>query len=145
MVGEAHIYIRAFGHFDIFLNDSAVCFHYPKAKELLALLVDRKGGFISAREAIGCLWEDMPADKTMHAKYRKTAMQLNQILDRNGISHIVEYKKGMRRVIPNSFDCDYYSYLEGNATATQKYTGQYMVDYSWAEETIATLDDIKTA
>ena len=42
------IYIRTFGHFDIFINGKAVPIQNAKARELLALLQDKRGGFISA-------------------------------------------------------------------------------------------------
>lgn len=141
---DTDVFIRTFGHFDVFVNDNAVYFNHPKAKELLALMVDRKGGFLSASDAISCLWEDMPADKATYAKYRKTAMQLKRILDGSGISYLVESKNGKRRVIKNRFICDYYMFEEGLSRASQTYAGQYMVDYSWAEGTIAVLDALQS-
>lgn len=36
--------IRTFGYFDIFVGDTSIAFRNKKSKELLALLVDRKGG-----------------------------------------------------------------------------------------------------
>ena len=38
------IVIRTFGYFDIFVDGETIPFSCKKAKELLALLVDRMGG-----------------------------------------------------------------------------------------------------
>lgn len=32
-------------------------------------------------------------------------------------------------------DCDYYRYLDGDPYAISRYTGEYMTQYSFAEET----------
>ena len=50
------IYIRTFGYFDVFVNGTPIAFRHEKAKELLAVLVDRRGGYVTAREIIACLW-----------------------------------------------------------------------------------------
>ena len=50
--------IRTFGYFDVFVGDTPIVFRNKKSKELLALLVDRKGGYVTSEEAISFLWED---------------------------------------------------------------------------------------
>ena len=134
------VFVRTFGHFDVFVDGQAVLFSHSKAKELLALLIDRNGGFVSAGEAIACLWEDEPVDAVMQARYRKTAMRMKNVLDENGIADIVETIKGKRRVVPLKFECDYYKYMSSNPDSMHLYTGSYLIDYSWAENTISTLD-----
>ena len=141
---DQRVFAQTFGHFEVFLNDEAVYFNYPKAKELLALIVDRKGGYLSAIDAIGCLWEELPLTKSLYAKYRKTAMQLKAILERNGIEYIIEVRNGKRRANIDRFDCDYYQFMTGNKDAVKGYAGQYMIDYSWAEETIAVLETMRS-
>ena len=47
-------------------------FKSAKAKELLALLIDRQGGTVTTDQVIGTLWEDRPMifrHKTYVAKY----------------------------------------------------------------------------
>ena len=43
-VRNVHIFIRTFGYFDVFVDGVPILFRSEKAKELLALLVDRRGG-----------------------------------------------------------------------------------------------------
>ena len=132
-----NVFIRTFGHFDVFVDGEAVLFNHPKAKELFALLVDRKGGFVSANEAISCLWEDEPANSTTLARCRKAALHMKQTLTRYGIEKVIQTVNGKRRVLVELCDCDYYHYLNHSADASRKTISTYMSEYSWAENSIA--------
>ena len=127
------IFIRTFGHFDVFVDGEAVLFNHPKAKELFALLVDRRGGFVSANEVISCLWEDEPSNKTTLARCRKAAMQMKQTLAQYGIDWIVETINGKRRVLVSRCKCDLEQYFRQDDETAHKMIGNYMSEYSWAE------------
>lgn len=129
------IFIRTFGYFEIFLNGRPLAFGSAKAKELLALLVDRRGGFVASGDAIAALWENSAADATTLSRYRKVAMRLKNTLEDYGILHILEIKKGLRRIIPERIDCDLYDYLSGQTEFARTYKGSYMLNYSWSEVT----------
>lgn len=136
------VYLRTFGYFDVFVDGQAVPFRLAKAKELLALLVDRRGGFLSAGEAISFLWENEPADALIMSRYRKVAMRLKNILTQFGIEDIIESKNGLRRVVPERFDCDYYRFLSGRAEYRHLFTGAYLANYSWSEDTLSMLEEL---
>ncbi len=131
--------IRTFGYFDVFVDGRAVLFKHSKAKELLALLVDRRGGTITTQGAIGCLWEDEPSNQLTQAKYRKAAMQLKETLNEYGIDYILENARGVRRIIPEYLDCDLYHYLSGENESRISFHGNYLLNYSWAETTCSAL------
>ena len=63
------IVIRTFGYFDIFVDGETIPFSCKKAKELLALLVDRRGGFVTTGDAISYLWEDECTEKRIKDKF----------------------------------------------------------------------------
>lgn len=132
--------IRTFGFFDVFVDGQAVVFHSAKSKELLALLVDRRGGYITSSEGINYLWEDETADKLTLARYRKTAMRLRENLAEYGIDDIIEAENGKHRIIPEKVDCDLYHYLAGDKDQKCTYSGSYLNNYSWGESTLAMLD-----
>lgn len=134
---EHRIIIRTFGHFDVFVDGEAVLFNHPKAKELFALLVDRRGGFVSANEAISCMWEDEPSNKTTLARCRKAAMQMRQTLAQYGIDSIVETINGKRRARIDQCECDFDQYIHQSRESLPKIIGSYMNEYSWAENSIA--------
>ena len=138
-----HVFIRSFGYFDVFVDDRPVMFRNEKAKELFALLVDRRGGYVSASEAIGILWEDEPASSVVLARYRKVALRLKNLLEEYGISDIVEYVNGQRRIIVEKADCDLFSYLVQEPDKRQPFSGSYLTNYSWGEVTLGELMNLK--
>ncbi len=133
------IEIRTFGYFDVFVDGKAVSFKSSKAKELLAVLVDRRGGFVSAGEAISCLWEDEDSNKVTLARYRKVAMRLKRELEENNISDIVIRDKGKRCINMDLVQCDLYEYLSDKEKNSNLYNGVYMQNYSWGEYTLPEL------
>ena len=131
----APVHIRTFGYFDLFVNGNPVPFNHAKAKELLALLVDRRGGFITSKEAIGFLWEEESSNKRTHARYRKVAMWLRETLEKYGVGDIIENHNGNRRIIPEKVSCDLYRYFEDKNNPDSRFRGSYMLNYSWGETT----------
>ncbi|MDE6529825.1 MAG: hypothetical protein K2K96_03515, partial [Lachnospiraceae bacterium] len=133
------VYIRTFGYFDVFVDGAPIAFRSQKAKELFALLVDRKGGFVSSEEAIGFLWEDEPLSSVVFARYRKIALRLKNILEEYDISDIIEVSDGKRRLIVEKAGCDLYDYLSGKEEYATLFKGSYLMNYSWGEMTLGEL------
>jgi diguanylate cyclase (GGDEF)-like protein len=142
-VSEAGVFIRTFGHFDVFVNGQAVLFTNAKSKELLALLVDRGGGYLSASEAIACLWESEPTNDATLARYRKAAMYLKNTLKAYQADDILCVIKGKRRINKDKFQCDYYLCADSGPSIVQYFPSSYMVEYSWAENTISILEAMR--
>ena len=136
---ESRIRIRTFGYFDVFVDDRPIAFRNEKSKELLALLVDRRGGFVSSEEAISFLWEDEPANTVTLSRYRKVALRLKNLLEEYGISEILESVNGKRRIVPEKVRCDLFDYLTGREEHAQLFKGSYLTNYSWSESTLAEL------
>lgn len=131
--------IRTFGYFDVFVGDKPIAFRNKKSKELFALLVDRKGGYVTSEEAISFLWEDEPANTLTLSRYRKVALRLKSTLEEYGISNIVEAVDGKRRIVMEKVDCDLYNYLSGREEYAQLFKGSYLTNYSWGEMTLGEL------
>lgn len=122
------IEITLFGSFSIAVDGKAVHIRNDKARELLALLIERRGSFLTTREAVSELWECDP-DEKVRARYRKVTSRLMAELRRADIDYIVESDRGARRVIPEYIDCDYYDYRDGLIEAG----GPLLPEYSWSE------------
>lgn len=131
--------IRTFGYFDVFVEENPIAFKNEKAEELFALLVDRRGGFVSPEEAISILWEDEPVTPLTLARYRKVAMRLKNTLTSYGAGDVMESVNGKRRLIPERVHCDLYEYLAGNPETQRAFRGSYLSDYSWGEVTLGEL------
>lgn len=129
------VFVRTFGSFDVFVNGRLVEFSSAKAKELLALLVNNKGGAVSTEDAMGIIWEGNGSS----ALCRTAAMRLRHTLSQYAIDYILSEKGSSRCVNINQFDCDYYMFLNGIKAVEWAFTGEYMTQYSWAEVTLGSL------
>lgn len=134
------IVARTFGHFDLFVDDKPIMFKSAKAKELLAMMIDRQGGTVTTDQIIGTLWEDRPNDYSTQNLCSKICKTLEKELSENGVDDILISSRGVRRLDTDKFDCDLYQMLDGDLKAADRFIGEYMVDYSWAESRMALLD-----
>ena len=125
---QKQVNVTLFGSFSIVVDAKAVNIRSEKAKELLALLIVKRGAFITVREAITTLWECEP-DDTTRARVRKVASRLLSELNRNGIGHIIESDRGARRIVPEYIECDYYDYRDG----LREPSGDLLPEYTWSE------------
>lgn len=137
---KPRVFIRTFGHFDVFVGSVAVRFSSAKSKELLALLVDRRGGVVNMEQAIRSLWPEREYDDSVRSLYRNVLQSLREALQQAGISEIFINSRNSRSVNTNTFECDYYQLLDGKARGINSFNGEYMTGYAWGE---ATLESIK--
>ncbi len=136
---ERRVSIRTFGYFDVFVGERPIAFRNKKAKELFALLTDRRGGYVTSEEAIGFLWEEEPVSPVTLARYRKVALRLKNTLEEYGILEVMESVDGKRRIVPERVRCDLYDYLSGREEYARLFKGSYLANYSWGENTLAQL------
>lgn len=136
---ERNIFIRTFGRFEVFVDDRPVEFKSSKAKELLALLVDREGGIVTTEEILTYLWEDRPDDDSSRSLCRKVIQRLHNNLRQYGIEDILIRHSRGRSLDLNRVNCDYYLYLDGSPGNRPAFAGEYMTNYSWSEETLSRL------
>ena len=67
-------------------------------------------------------------------------------LDELGIQNFFVKEYNNFRINPEIVKCDYYDFLKGDSKAINSFTGEFMNQYSWAEETAAFLEQkLKTA
>ncbi len=136
---KPRVAIHTFGYFDVFVDGKPIVFHYEKSKEMLALLVDRKGSFVGNPYFISRLWEDEPYSEKIQNRCRQTAFRMMETLKQYGVENIIEKVDGHRRIVPEMVDCDYFSYIRGEKKQGSTFNGFYMSDYSWGEETLSAL------
>lgn len=136
---QLHIRIRTFGHFDIFVNDMLLTFPRRKCKELLAFLVDRRSGAVTSEQIIDALWEERCYDSTVRSYFHVVFRDLKKTLKQAGIESLLICSRNQNAINPFLLDCDYYRFLDGDLSAIHEFNDEYMVDYSWAEPTVAML------
>lgn len=125
--------IQCFGNFEVFYDDKAVTFRRQRTKELLAFLVDRKGATVSTEEICDAIFEGDGKDESHKNTLRVLSMELKQIFESLNLSEVYVHTRNAYSISPNLFECDYYDYLKRKPLAIQKYNGEYMKQYSWAQ------------
>lgn len=110
-----------------------------KPREMFALLVDRADRGITTGEGIACLWPDRPSDANTQSLFRMPYKRLVNMLEEEGIGHIVASSENRRYLRVDQVDCDLYRILSGDQQTSLKYNGQYLQEYSWSEERNAQL------
>ena len=135
IISKKDVTIKTFGYFDIFVNNKPVYFSSSKAKEFMALLVDRQGGAVSTEQAVSALWPDREYDETVQSLFRKMLKSLRQSLSDAGISDIFIDVRNQRSVDVSMFTCDYYKFIENPKDNLDLFHGEYMEGYAFAKPT----------
>ena len=125
--------VQCFGNFQVFYNNEPVVFKRSKAKELFAYLIDRNGSFCTMGELMAILWEDREVDETVQSQLRHLISDLRKALREVNEEDILIKERNRLAVDTNKIQCDYFDYLKGDKKARNKFQGEYMTQYSWAE------------
>ena len=133
---EKLLTVHCFGNFDVYAKNEKLVFKRVKTKELLAYLVDRKGAGMTAKEICAVLFPDDLDDNKNAAYLRQLVLDLKNTLKAVGAERVFRHETPCYRVDTSLIQCDYLSYLE---TGKPEFYGEYMMQYSWAEETCGIL------
>ena len=133
------IYAQTFGNFELFVNGEAVTFPRYKSKELMAYLIDRHGAGVSRKEIAGVLFENRGYDRATQDYVNRVITDMIASLKGAGADIILVRKRNFLAVDVTKFACDLYAYEKGDISSMNKFKGEYMVQYSWAEFTAGIL------
>ena len=133
---EKLLTVHCFGNFDIYAKDEKLVFKRVKTKELFAFLVDRKGAGMTAKEICVALFPEDSDDVKNSAYLRQLVLDMKATLKAVGAENVFRHEKPYYRIDTSLIECDYLSYL---AVGKPEFHGEYMMQYSWAEDTCATL------
>ncbi len=137
---KAEVFIKTFGAFDIFKDGELIPIKNAKAKEILALLVNQKGGAMTSSMISSYLWEDREYDAVTKSYVWRAMKELIKVLEKHEVSYIIQNLNNIKSIVPDTFICDYYEIMNGNKEYYETYNGYYMSQYSWAEETVPMID-----
>jgi two-component SAPR family response regulator len=133
---EKPLSVRCFGNFEVYAKNEKLVFKRLKTKELFAFLVDRNGAGMTAKQICAVLFPDDTDDTKNLAYLRQLVMDLKNTLRAVGAEAVLCHESPCYRVDTTLLKCDYFSHLE---TGKPEFHGEYMTQYSWAEETCAML------
>lgn len=133
--------VQTFGNFEVFLDGEPLNFPRSKAKELFAYLIHKRGSSCSTREIAAVLFEDQPYTLSLQKQMQTLFSTMMRTLREAGVEDCVI--RGYNRTAINvaKVDCDYYRFLNWDAGAISKYTGEYMTNYGWAEFIVGYLNN----
>lgn len=128
------IYFRCFGNFECFFKRQPVFFERRQCKEFLAYLINKKGAEVSENEIRTILWEDGEDTPARRSYLRTLSGLIRKVFTDLGQPDVFRDSHGFFSMNTELVDCDYYDYLSGRASR-DIFLGEYMSQYSWAEET----------
>ncbi|MGE4276567.1 MAG: response regulator [Lawsonibacter sp.] len=128
---KKRVSFQCFGSFEVSVDGQRLNFKYERTRELLAYLVDRCGASCSMDEIMSILWED----ETHPSYFQNLRKDLQDTLRRTGCEEVLDKGRGKLAIKTELVICDYYQWKSGNAQGKNLYRGEYMTQYSWAEET----------
>jgi two-component SAPR family response regulator len=133
---EKPLIVKCFGNFEVLYRGEMLPFKRKKTKELLAVLIDRNGAGMTVKQICAILFPN-DSDDTKNAAYlRQLVLDLKNTLKSIGMEEVFCHQTPYYRIDSHKLQCDYFDYLE---KGTPKFWGEYMKQYSWAEETCAML------
>ena len=133
---EKLLEVKCFGNFEVYVKGKSLTFKRSKTKELLAFLVDRNGAGMTAKQICAVLFPNDTNDIKNTAYLRQLVLDLKNTLKSVGAADVFCHETPFYRVNTNLIKCDYINYLE---TRKPEFYGEYMTQYSWADETCAML------
>ena len=133
---EKLLTVKCFGNFEVLFNGEVLPFKRTKAKELLAVLIDRNGSGMTAKQICAILFPDDTDDAKNAAYLRQLVLDLKNTLKAIRAEDVLKHDTPYYRIDTNLIRCDYLDFLENGKP---EFHGEYMTQYSWAEETCATL------
>ena len=133
---EKLLTVKCFGNFEVYAKNEKVMFKRLKTKELFAFLVDRNGAGMTAKQICAVMFPDDMDDNKNASDLRQLILDLKNTLKLVGAENVLRHETPCYRVDTALIQCDYISYLE---IGKPEFHGEYMTQYSWAEDTCAML------
>lgn len=133
---EKLLTVRCFGTFEVMAQGAPLNFKRSRSKELLAVLIDRNGAGVTAREICAIMWPDGSNDNKNINYLYQLFFDLRHTLELAGIGELLRQKGYLYTLDTERIECDYFSYLK---TGKPKFHGEYMTQYDWAENTTGLL------
>lgn len=131
------VFLKTFGNFDIFVNGKVLSFQRGPAKEVLAYLTNRQGSSVTRKELAAVLFEDDEYTRSAQSYITQIIKSLKKTLEEAGVGDIVVIGYNSYSLDVEKVSCDAFDFLKGVPEAMNAFKGEYMLQYSWAEDYIS--------
>lgn len=133
------IVAMCFGNFELTYKGRPIRFSRKKSKEMLAYLIDRRGAMITTDEIRSILWEEEDDKDEKKGYVRVLANDIRKGFETLGADDILINNQNGYGVDVSKISCDYYDYRAKKPNSERLFQGEYMSQYSWAENTLGRL------
>lgn len=130
-VSSGNIEVKCFGFFNIMSSGRPVLFTRKKAKEIFAILIDRRGTKCSYEEIKDILWEDK--SPTHESYFRDLKRSLHKTCKEYNIEDVFIDDKTCLALDTSKISCDYFDWLDDKCIIPDDKLELYMPAYSWAK------------
>ena len=131
---------KTFGNFTLMYENKVVKFSRTKSDELIGYLIYKKGSSVKTKELISVLYGERADSAHYGNNFRNLIVDIKHTLGELEIQNFFIAEYNNFRINPEVIKCDYYDFLDGDPTAVRSFAGEFMSQYSWAEETSAFLE-----
>ncbi|MBQ3837519.1 MAG: hypothetical protein II814_10380, partial [Treponema sp.] len=102
-------------------------------------LICKNGSSVNTRELLCALFGEHADSARYGSSLRALISDARHIFSEMEIQNFFTAEYNSFRINPEAIKCDYYDFLAGDPAAKKLYAGQFMSQYSWAEDTAAFL------
>lgn len=131
---------KTFGNFTLMYENKVVKFSRSKSNELIGYLIYKKGSSVKTKELISVLWGEHADSARYGSNLRNLIVDIKHTLGELSIQNFFIAEYNNFRINPEVIKCDYYDFLADDKDAVKSYSGEFMGQFSWAEDTAAFLD-----
>ena len=135
---------KTFGNFTLMYENKVVKFSRTKSEELMGYLIYKKGSSVKTKELISVLWGEHADSARYGSSFRNLIVDIKHTLGELEIQNFFITEYNNFRINPEVIKCDYYDLLAGDTLAIKSYSGEFMSQYSWAEEITGFLEQKAT-
>ena len=137
---KQNLEVKTFGNFTLLYENKVVKFSRSKSDELLGYLVYKKGSSVKTKELISVLYGEHADSARYGSNFRNLIVDIKHTLGELGIQNFFIAEYNNFRINPEVVKCDYYDFLNGDSSAVKSFAGEFMSQFSWAEEVAGFLE-----
>lgn len=137
---KTNLEAKTFGNFTLMYKNKVVKFTRSKSPELLAYLIYKNGSSLNTKELLTVLYGDYADSAKYGASLRLLVSDVKHTLSELEIQNFFVAEYNSFRINPEVVQCDYYDFLAGEPKAVNSFTGEFMSQYSWAEDALDFLE-----
>ncbi len=131
---------KTFGNFTLMYENKVVKFSRTKSEELIGYLIYKNGSSVKTKELISILWGEHADSARYGSSLRNLIVDIKQTFKDLEIQNFFMAEYNNFRINPEVIKCDYYDFLAGDSAAKKSFAGEFMSQYSWAEDVTAFLE-----